>query len=124
MNILEKYTGEKVYMFPSGGLATLETTLEAFPACLTFTHVVSTDDAREVMFGMLNLGTLRSQYGIDPSLSEDEAITAIEEIMNQPEPEIEIDVTESTPEERIAAALEYANVLAMPAVTDEDPDNL
>lgn len=124
MRILEKYTGEKTYMFPSGAIATPEATLNEFPACLTFAHVVETDDAGEVMFALQNLGSLRSQYNIDPALSEDDAIAAIQEILNYEPPAVIIDETESTPEERIAAALEYANVLAMPTVTSEDPDTL
>ena len=43
MKIIEKYTGEKVYMFPNGALATKEAVLESFPAALSFVHVVETD---------------------------------------------------------------------------------
>ena len=46
--------------------------------------------------------------GIDSSLSEDEAIFKIEEIRNAPSPE-----PEASAEERIAAALEYQNLVNM-----------
>lgn len=46
-----------------------------------------------------------------------EVIEAFEDAMNDPG-----DVTESTPEERIAAALELSNVMNMPVVNDDDPD--
>lgn len=46
-----------------------------------------------------------------------EIIEAWEDAMNDPG-----DLTESTPEERIAAALELANVINMPVVNDDDPD--
>lgn len=46
-----------------------------------------------------------------------EVIEAFEDAMNDPG-----DLTESTPEERIAAALELSNVMNMPVVNDDDPD--
>lgn len=108
---LEKYTGSKIYMFPNGNLATKEAVLEEFPAATTFTYVVTTDEGGEVMWGMDNLSGLRSLHGIDASLSEDEAISEIEEIMNTPE---EIVEAEPTAEERIAAALEYQVMSSLP----------
>lgn len=47
-----------------------------------------------------------------------EAIEAFEDFMNAP-PE---DTGESLPEERIAAALEYNNLLNSPVVNSDDPD--
>lgn len=109
MKHLEKYTGEKTYMYPSGTLATKERVLQDFPAALTFTFVVETDENGQVMFGMYNLSAIRTQYEIEPELDEDEAIVAIQNKMNEPEPEPSND---PTAEERIAAALEYQNMLA------------
>ena len=54
MKIIEKYTGEKIYMFPNGALATKEAVLEQFPAALTFVHIVETDENREVMLAFEN----------------------------------------------------------------------
>ena len=105
-----KYTGEKTFMFPNGALATKEAVLAEFPAALTFAHVVETDEREEVMWALQNLSALRSQMGIDPSLTEEEAIVAIEEIVNT-EPEVS---TEATAEERIAAALEYQVMASLP----------
>ena len=105
---LEKYTGEKTYMFPNGALATPDVVKAKYSAVLTFTHVVQTDEAGEVMFALQNLNAMRTQYGVDSALSEDEAIAAIEEIINTPETE-----AEPTAEERIAAALEYQNLMSM-----------
>ena len=108
MKILEKYTGEKTYMFPNGAIATPERVLEQFPAALTFVHVVETDEAGEVMWAFDNLSALRSIHNIDKSLSEPEAIEALQEIINYVPEEI-IDDT-PTAEERIAAALEFQNL--------------
>ena len=108
MKKIEKYLGKKTYMFPSGKLATPEVMLKNYPAILTFAHVIETDEAGEVCFAVENLSAIRSFYNIDPSLSEDDAIRAIEEIRNAPAPEPEVSA-----EERIASALEYQNLMNM-----------
>ena len=109
MKKVEKYTGEKVYMFPNGALATKEAVLEQFPAALAFVHYVETDENGEVMWAFQNLSAMRTMYQIDASLSESEALAKIEEIINT---EPEVDTTPSA-EERIAAALEYQNLAYM-----------
>lgn len=110
MKKIIKYDGTKTFMFPTAELATKEVVLEHFPAALTFTHVVETDENEEVMWALQNLSALRSQMGIDSSLTEEEAIAAIEKIVNT-EPEVS---TEATAEERIAAALEYQVMSSLP----------
>lgn len=109
MKLVEKYTGDKTYMFPNGALATKEAVLEQFPAALTFVHYVETDEAGEVMWAFQNLSAMRTMYNIDSSLSESEALAAIQELINT---EPEVDTTPSA-EERIAAALEYQNLASM-----------
>lgn len=110
MKKLEKYTGNKTYMFPNGALATPEKMLEQFPAVLTFTHIIETDEAGEVCFAVQNLSAMRSLYAVDATLTEAEAIAKIEEIINtEPEPE-------PSAEERIASALEYQNMASLPDV--------
>ena len=114
MKKIIKYTGEKTFMFPNGALATKEEVLKHFPAALTFPHIVETDENEEVMWALQNLSAMRTQMGIDSALSEDEAIAAIEEIINTPQ---EVDNTPSA-EERIAAALEYQVVASLPDDTE------
>lgn len=109
MRYLEKYTGKKTYAYPSGALATPERVLKDFEAALTFPHVVETDANSQVMFGFYNLSALRSQYEVNSDLSDDDAIAVIQGRMNEPAPEPSND---PTAEERIAAALEYQNMLA------------
>lgn len=110
MKIIEKYTGEKTYMFPTGALATKEAVLQQFPAALTFTHVVETDEEGQVMWAIQNLAAMKSMYNIDKSLSEEEAIAKIQEIVNTPVAE------SSTPSdmERIASAMELQALNALP----------
>ena len=105
---IEKYDGSKTYMFPNGELATPERVKKDYPAVEAFTHIVETDEAGQVMFAIQNLAAIKSQMGIDISASEEEAINQIEEIRNAPAPEPEVSA-----EERIAAALEFQNVLNM-----------
>lgn len=105
---IEKYNGSKTYMFPNGDLATPDVVKEKFPAVSTFTHIVETDEAGQVMFAIQNLAAIKSQMGIDSNLSDEESIKQIENIRNAPAPEPEV-----TAEERIAAALEFQNVLNM-----------
>jgi hypothetical protein len=102
MKKIIKYTGDKTFMYPNGELATKERILLDFPAALTFTHIIETDEAEEVCFAVQNLSAMRGIYNIDSLLSEDEAILAIQEVINTPS---EVS-TEPTPEERTAAALE------------------
>lgn len=103
---IEKYEGNKTYMYPNGEIATPERVLKDYPAATTFAHIIETDEAGEVMFAIQNLAAIRSQMGIDSSLSESEAIQKIEEIRNAPPPEPSVSDLE-----RIAAALEYNNII-------------
>lgn len=103
-----KYTGEKTYMFPNGELANKERVLKDFPAALTFTHIMETDENEEMCFSMQNLSAMRGIYNIDSSLTEDEAIASIQDIINAPAPEVE-----PSAEERIASALEFQNMMSL-----------
>ena len=105
---IEKYTGNKTYMYPNGALATPDTIKNDFPAVEAFVHIIETDEAGQVCFAVQNLAAVRSQMAIDSSLSEDEAIAKIEELRNAPIPE-----PDPTAEERIEAALEYQNLANM-----------
>lgn len=105
---IEKYDGNKTYMYPNGELATPENVKSKFPAVTNFVHVVETDEAGQVMFAIQNLAALKSQLSIDVNVKEEEAIRQIEEIRNAPAPE-----TETSTEERLVAALEFSNLLNM-----------
>ena len=107
MKILEKYDNAKTYMFPSGALATPAAVKAQFPASDVFPHIVETDAGGQVMFALENLSAMRSLYEIDAALTEEEAIEAIQTIINTP-PEETVSA-----EERIAAALEYQNLTSL-----------
>ena len=110
MKIVEKYTGEKAYMFPNGALATKEAVLQQFPAALTFTHVVETDEEGQVMWAFQNLAAMKTLHGIAKDTPEAEAIAKLQEIINAPAPE-----PEPSAEERMAAAMELQ---ALNSLTD------
>ena len=108
MKKIIKYDGTKTFMFPNGHLATKERVLQEFPAALTFTHIIETDEHEEVCFAVQNLSAMRGVYGIDSTLTEAEAIAAIQEVVNTV-PEVE-----PSAEERIASALEFQNMMTLP----------
>ena len=113
MKKIIKYDGTKTFMYPNGEIATPERILQDFPAALTFAHIVETDEAEEVCFAFQNLSAMRNFYGIDSSLTEVEAIEAIQTIVNTPPPE-----PEPSAEERIASALEYQNLTSLEDVEE------
>jgi hypothetical protein len=107
MNKLEIYTGMKTYMTPSGTLYTQERLVQAFPAALTFTHLIHTDEGGEVCFGVYNYRTYCVQHGLNPDEQPIATIIPLlEKIMNAPVP-----AHVPSAEERIAAALEFQNLL-------------
>lgn len=108
MHILKIYD-EKTRMYPSGKIATKDVVYADYPAVQVFTHVIETDENDQMIYAINNLSALRTSYGIDKGLSDQEAVVAIQEIMNTPAEPVEAPVSA---EERIAAALEYRNLLA------------
>ena len=114
MRKIEIYDGTKTYMFPNGEIATKERMLAQFPAVLTFTHIIETDEAGEVAFAVQNLAAMCTIHGIDQSLTNEEKVAVLEEIVNT-EPEVD---TTATAEERIAAALEYQVLTYMDDTTN------
>lgn len=103
---LVKYDNETTYMFPSGKIATPEVMRAEFPAITVFPHVLQVSG--NVCQAVMELEAMRAMHNIDGALSEAEAIAAIEAKLNaepaEPEP---------SAEERIAAALEYQNLISM-----------
>ena len=102
MRVLEKYTGDKTYMFPNGGMGTPQAVKEKFPAVTAFTHVVETDESGEVMVALQNLSAMCTMQGVSQQLSEIGKIAALSEILNAPDEE----ESSVSPEIRQAEALE------------------
>ncbi|AEE95798.1 hypothetical protein [Mahella australiensis] len=102
----ELFDGTKTYMFPNGALATPETIRSQFPAVDTFPHLLELNG--NVVQAVMEFGAVKGIYQIDESLSDEEAIAEITYKANNPPP------PEPTADERIAAALEYQNIMSMP----------
>lgn len=110
---------------PIGEVLSANDWIERYPvaALPNITVVCSAGDINGGYFGTLNQMVMMYEgQGCDFTDATTDAeklavIEAWEDAMNEP-----IDPTESTPEERIAAALELANVMNMPVVNDDDPD--
>ena len=96
-------------MYPNGEIATRERLLQDFPAIGTFKHVIETDDNMQVCFAVENFAAMKSRYEIDSSLSDNAALSALEEIINTPQ-----EVPAYDDQTRIADALEDLVVLNMP----------
>jgi hypothetical protein len=110
MNKLEVYDGSKTYMAPSGAIYDPDRLRQDFPAALVFAHLIHTDEGGEVCFGVYNYKAFCAQHGLDPTKPPEVNIPLLEEAMNAPPPEPS---SEPSPEERIAAALEYQNLANM-----------
>ena len=110
---------------PTGKVFTAEEWKSQYPAAAlsAITVVCAAGEINGGFFGTLGqmVRTYENQGADFSGAATDEeklaVIEAFEDTMNAPaEPE------ESTPEERIAAALELQNLLAMPTVNTDDPD--
>lgn len=110
---------------PVGEILTPEQWIERYPMAglNNITVVCGAGEINGSFFGTLGqMVQMYEQQGADFSdattnIQKLEVIEAFEDEMNNPP-----DTGESTPEERIAAALEYSNMLNSPVVNEDDPD--
>ena len=108
---------------PIGEILSPEQWIDRYPMAglETITIVCAAGEINGGFFG--TLGQMVQMYeaqGADFSdattdIDKLEVIEAFEDAMNAPS-------DESTPEERIAAALEYSNMLNSPVINEDDPD--
>lgn len=114
---------ESTVITPIGEVLSADQWIERYPMAGldTITVVCSAGEINGAFFG--TLGQMVTSYeaqGADFS----EATTDIEklEIIEAFEDALNAETDESTPEERIAAALEYSNLLNSEVVNTDDPD--
>lgn len=114
MKVIKLWDNTKTYMYPNSSVATPERVMEDFPAVAVFPHAIETDENEQVLFAIENFAAMRSRYNIDAALTNEEAIAAIQDIVNTPR------IVDDTPsaEERIAAALEYQVMTSMEDVEE------
>lgn len=109
---LKKYSLNDTYIAPAGTVMDGESVKKDFPAVTKVTFIVQTDGTGEMMYGMYTLSSMRTRYKIDASLGEDAAIKAIEDAMNAEQIAMEQNSSQPSAEERIAAAMEYQNIMS------------
>ena len=103
---LVKYDRATTYITPDHAIATPEVMIEKYPAIQHFTYVAEISGNQ--MRSIHELSSMRAEFKIDNALTEDEAIAEIERIVNIPAPE-----PEPSTDERIAAAMEFQNLLSL-----------
>lgn len=113
--IIYNIEDNKTYQYPNGALATPERVLSDYPAIATFKHIIETDESEQMFIGIQNLSMARTMYNIDKELSDEEAVVAIQDIMNTQD---ETAINTPSAEERIASALEYQVMMSMPDVEE------
>ena len=108
--VLEIYDSTKTYIFPNMHIATPEEVAKNYSVVKSnLTCVIETDESKVMLYTSPEpIAVIKSRYNIDQSLSDLDAIAAIEKILNLPVPD-----PDPTAEERIAAALEFQNLLNM-----------
>lgn len=112
---------------PIGEVLSAEEWIKRYPmaALDSITVICAAGEINGAFFGtlgqMVQMYTNMGADFSDATTNEEklEVIEAFEDAQNDPG-----DVTESTPEERIAAALELANVINMPDENTDDPDDI
>lgn len=79
---LDKWEGTKSYMLMTGEPLDSERIKADYPFGLMATSVIQTDEESTFFFNFWNLKVLRYLYAVESTLTEDEAITKIENKMN------------------------------------------
>ncbi|WFR56376.1 hypothetical protein QA584_22600 [Anaerocolumna sp. AGMB13025] len=106
---VELYDNTKTYIFPNMAVATPDIVGMNYAVVNTGQPVViETDESRIMLYSIDLLSATKSRLGIELDLSIEDTLATIEDILNAPVPE-----PEPTAEERIAAALEFQNLLSM-----------
>jgi len=104
---MELYNKDKTYISPNGQYLTPESMLATHPAINDLVHIVRTDSTGKIMFEFDSLAHYRLSEDIPDSVSDDQAVQLVAEIrqaqLGTPIP--------TSAEERIAAALEYQNLM-------------
>jgi hypothetical protein len=100
----EIYDGTKTYMYPNGAIATPEKIEEDFPAIAVFPHVIEVNG--NVFQAIYELEAIKNLRGIPEETSVEDTLAQLVEAFVASQNF----TSEPTPEERIAAALEFQNL--------------
>lgn len=107
---LEIYDSTKTYLYPNMQSATPERVAAEFTAVNTpgVKAVITTDQSATMFYAIDILPAMAQRLGVDISTmtTDEEKLVAMEAVLNAPQPE-----PQPTAEERIAASMEYQNLL-------------
>lgn len=103
------YDRTRTMMYPSGDMANPARMEQDFPAMAVFPHVILTDESEQVCWAVQNFAAARSNAGIAADVPDEEALAMLTAAENAPR-EAELILT---PEERIAAALEFQSLMML-----------
>lgn len=106
---LEFYEGGKTFMYPNGKIATPDVIEADFPAISLFPHVIEVNG--NVLQAVLEFESFKNSRGVTQS-DNMLALQELQDIVNNPV----ISAVLPSSEERIAAALEFNNLLSMGAI--------
>lgn len=118
---LKLYDPADTYVSMTNKVRDAAEVIESYPAARYFPFIVHTDEGGEVMYGFYNLSAMMSKYGIDRALTGAEAVQAVEDAMNaEQEAQEEEAAAYVSPEERIAASLEFQTLTSLSDVDEEE----
>lgn len=119
---LKLYDPADTYLTPASTLYDAAGVRRDFPAVDHFPHIVQTDASGEMVYSIFALNVMKAKYGIEGGTPA-QAVRAIENAMNaereQQEAEAQAQAEMVTPEERIAAALEFQALASLPDMEEE-----
>jgi hypothetical protein len=113
MRYLEIYNSKKTYYSPAYEEFTPEHVMSHYAIVNIGTCIIETNVSGKMFYSVELIENMRDRLGIDESLTDEEAVKAMETIINtvvEPEP---------TAEERIASALEFQNLTSLSDVTTD-----
>lgn len=117
---LKLYDPIDTYLSPASTLYDAASVLKDFPAAQHFPHIVQTDANSEMMYGFYALSAMKSRYGVTNS-NPVQAVQEIEDAMNAEQEAQEEDAAAYvSPEERIAASLEFQTLMSLSDVDEEE----
>lgn len=107
---LEIYNPEKTYLYPNMQLATPEHVGMNYAAVNATKCVITSDASGEMFYAIEPLNAMLQRLGVDASAmtTDEEKLVAMETILNAPPVD-----PGPTAEERMAAAMEYQNLLTL-----------
>ena len=115
MIYLELYDSSKTYITPAGAIYDRARVQQDFPAAMRVPYVAETDQSGTMVYRMEPLAAMRSRYGVEASLSDQEAVAAIvTAITAEQEAQAEAARNYVSAEERTAAALEFLALNSLP----------